>query len=51
MELGECDVKDFVVLLQKEAGEEEEDTIVTKEWSPVMLEHYTTIRALGSTQS
>jgi hypothetical protein len=40
MELGECDIKDFVVLLQKEAGEEGEYTIVTKEWSPAMLEHY-----------
>jgi hypothetical protein len=39
MELGECDIKDFVVLLQKEAGEVEEYTIVTKEWSPAMLEH------------
>jgi hypothetical protein len=39
MELGECDIKDFVVLLQKEAGEGEY-TIVTKEWSPAMLEHY-----------
>jgi hypothetical protein len=40
MELGECDIKDFVVLLQKEAGEEGENTVVTKEWSPAMLEHY-----------
>jgi hypothetical protein len=40
MELGECDIKDFVVLLQKEAGEEGEYTVVTKEWSPAMLEHY-----------
>jgi superfamily II DNA helicase RecQ len=39
-ELGECEIKDFVVLLQKEAGEEGEYTIVTKEWSPAMLEHY-----------
>jgi hypothetical protein len=31
MELGECNIKDFVVLLQKEAGEEGEYTIVTKE--------------------
>jgi hypothetical protein len=27
-------------MLQKEAGEEGEYTIVTKEWSPAMLEHY-----------
>jgi hypothetical protein len=42
MELGECDIKDFVVLLQKEAGEERDynDTIITKEWSPALLEHY-----------
>jgi hypothetical protein len=40
MELGECDVKDFVLLLQKEAGEEGEYTIIAKEWSPAMLEHY-----------
>jgi hypothetical protein len=40
MELGECGIKDFVVLLQKEAGEEGEYTVVTKEWSPAMLEHY-----------
>jgi hypothetical protein len=40
MELGECDIKNFVVLLQKKAGEEGEYTVVTKEWSPAMLEHY-----------
>jgi hypothetical protein len=40
MELGECDIEDFVVLLQKEAGEEGEYTIVTKEWLPAMLGHY-----------
>jgi hypothetical protein len=30
MALGECDIKDFVVLLQKEAGEEGEYTVGTK---------------------
>jgi hypothetical protein len=40
MELSECDIKDFVVLLQKEAGEEGEYIVVIKEWSPAMLEHY-----------
>jgi hypothetical protein len=40
MELGDYDIKDFVVLLHKDAGEEGEYTVVTKEWSPAMLEHY-----------
>jgi hypothetical protein len=40
MEFSKCDRKDFIVLLQKETGEEGEYTIVTKEWLPAMLEHY-----------
>jgi hypothetical protein len=44
MELGECDIKDFVVLQQREAGEEGEYTIVTKKWLPAMLEHYDYLR-------
>jgi hypothetical protein len=40
MELANCEIKDFVVLLQRDTGEEWEYTIVTKEWSPAMLEHY-----------
>jgi hypothetical protein len=33
MELGDCEIKDFVVLLQRDTREEGEYTIVTKEWS------------------
>ena len=33
-------VQDFVVFLPKFEGQIEEFTIVTKEWSPAMLEHY-----------
>jgi hypothetical protein len=40
MELGNCEIKDFVVLLQRDTGEEGEYTIVTKEWSLAMLEHF-----------
>jgi hypothetical protein len=40
MDFLDWDIKDFVVLLQKQKGEEGEYTMVTKEWSPAMLEHY-----------
>ena len=40
VEFDDWELKDFVVLLQKDRGEEGEYTMVSKEWSPAMLEHY-----------
>lgn len=42
LDLEEWEIKDFCVLLPKRSIEvmEGEYTMVTKEWSPIMLEHY-----------
>ena len=45
MEFGQWEIKDFAVLLPKIHGGDVEEvrsqyTMVTREWSPAMLEHY-----------
>jgi hypothetical protein len=51
MELGECDIKDFVVLLQKEAQEKKGNTLSSQKNGLRQCRITMTIQALGLTRS